>query len=231
MNRPAVALWFFGALATQGVPAAAEGPIAAPEIDYGQPRRYLAQGTQTAIDARHVAMVASIGIRTKTVAEIRKIIDWKKRFRNVPAGGRHVGVRTVNDILASNELTGCHDHGILLAALLRHFGFPAIMVDATGIAWSRLPESEREGFSGHVFVETYVDGKWILLDSTTDRSVTAYDPLDAVIGLASDREPQGYYVMFKGVDPAGYGIRGIKELNDAQLRFAERLRAEARPSR
>lgn len=198
-------------------------------IDYAQPRRYLAQGAQTQIDACHLALVESIGVRTNTVAEIRKIFDWKKGFRNIPAGGKHVGVRTVNDILASGELTGCHDHGILLAAVLRHFGYPAIMVDATGIAWSRLPEGERKGFSGHVFVEAHVGGKWILLDSTTGRSVDRYDPRDPVIDLTSDREPLGYYVMFKGADPEGYGIRSIRALNDAQLRFAERLRRDGLP--
>jgi hypothetical protein len=200
-------------------------------MDYAHPEKYLVQGAQTTIDAQHIPAIASIGVRTNAFSEIARIVEWKRRFRNVPSGGRYVGVRTVNDILESNELTGCHDHGILLGALLRHFGFPAIMVDATGIAWSHLPDKDRKGFSGHVFVETYVGGKWILLDSTSDRSIAVYDPRDPVIPITNDRESRGYCVMFKGPDPAGYGIRSIRELNDAQRRFAERLRVEFRPAR
>lgn len=194
------------------------------DIDYAHPEKYLAQGTQTTIDACHLHVIASIGVRTNTVAEISKIVAWKGHFQNVPAGGKFVGIRTVNDILASRQLTGCHDHGILLASLLRHFGFPATMVDATGIAWSLLPQGERKGFIGHVFVEAYAGGRWLLLNSTTGHPIPDYDPQDPVIPTTNEQESKGYYVMFKGADPAGYGIGGIKELNDAQCRFAERLK-------
>ncbi|HPA19348.1 MAG TPA: hypothetical protein PLU30_16495 [Verrucomicrobiae bacterium] len=195
-------------------------------IDYAQPQRYVTNGAQTTIGARYLPAIDALAIQADSVAEIQRIIAWKRSFRNVPAGGRYVGVRTVNDILASHELTGCHDHGMLLASVLRHFRYPAIMVDATGINWSLQPPGTRKDHVGHVFVETYVGAKWMLLDSTTGRPLTEYDPQNPVIPVTNDSESTGFYVMFKGVDPAGYGIRNIKELNRAQDGFAERLRGK-----
>lgn len=197
----------------------------APAIEYDHPDKYLAQGAQTTMAPGHQATIRLLGIGKDSVAEIERLIAWKRQFRNKPAGGRHVGRRTVNEILDSRELTGCHDHGLLLAAALRQCGYPAIMVDATGIGWSKAYPEQRKGYVGHVFIETFVSGKWILIDSTTGRMAMDYDPRNPVVPLKNDGDATGYYVMFKGTDPAGYGIRDIRELNAAQDRFAATLRA------
>lgn len=197
-------------------------------IDYKHPSNYLSQGTQTTIAPEHLSNIPGPEIRGDSIAEIRKLFVWKETLRNVPAGGKFVGVRTMNDIMASGELTGCHDHGILMASLLRHRGYPAIMVDATGVAWSLTPRATRKGYVGHVFIEVYAADKWVLIDSTTGRMATAYDPRDPLLPLANPGDAKGYYAMFKGVDPAGYGIRSIRELNDAQDKFVDEVRRRFR---
>ena len=130
------------------------------------------------------------------------------------------------EILDERTLTGCHDHGLLLASLLRMYGVPAIMVDATGIGWALRYTDEVTYFSGHVFVEAFLGGQWMLFDSTSGAYIAEYDQSNPVIPLTTPAEPRGYYVMYKGLDPADYGITAIHQLNATQVRFAQILKEE-----
>jgi len=197
-------------------------------IDYEHPEVYLAAGPQSEVSAARFAEVAEdLEMERVDLPTIGRLYRWKaSRFEHVSAGGRYVGRRTVGEILEERTLTGCHDHGLLLASLLRKYGVPAILVDATGIDWAlRYPE-EVTYFSGHVFVEAFLGGQWMLFDSTSGAYVAEYDPINPVIPLTSPGEPRGYYVMYKGLDPADYGITSIQQLNATQVRYAQMLKEE-----
>ena len=197
-------------------------------IDYGHPELYLAAGSQSEVSVAHLAEIAEeLHMDSVDIPALGRLYRWKdSHFTSVSAGGAYVGRRTAGEILEERTLTGCHDHGLLLASLLRKYGVPAIMVDATGIDWAlRYPE-EVMYFSGHVFVEAFLDGKWMLFNSTSGAYVAEYDPLNPVIPLTSPIEPTGYYVMYKGLDPADYGITSIQQLNATQELYAQMLKEE-----
>lgn len=72
---------------------------------------------------------------------------------------------------------------------------------------------EKIPYAGHVFVEVFVSGRWVLVDSTNNWYVADnYDPTIGLIPLKVGDEMEGQFVMRKGVDTWGYGIRSNQEL-------------------
>ncbi len=124
--------------------------------------------------------------------------------------------------MEEKTLSGCHDHALVLASVLRKYGFPAVMVDTAGIQWSlEYSEGKRDDFAGHVFVEVYSGDNWVLLNPTSGEYVENYDPHDPIITMKNPDEDRGFYVLSKGVDPEGYGITSIEQLEAHMEAFAE----------
>jgi transglutaminase-like putative cysteine protease len=196
------------------------------QIDYAHPEKYLNSGTQSTITEEEFTNIdQQLQIKTIDLSAIKKIYAWKQtQFDHVRGGGRYVGKQAINDILKEHVLTGCHDHGLGLVSVLRKYGVPAILVDATGIEWAlQYPEKVRS-FRGHVFVEIFLNNTWMLFDSTSGVYIPDYDPSNPVIPITNPDEVKGYYVMFKGLDPEDYGITNIKLLNKEQQRYARLLK-------
>jgi len=195
-------------------------------VDYSNPELYLTSGSQSKLDKQYVDQIKSqIGIGGSGMEGIGMIFKWKQSyFKKYAAGGKFVGKMTVNQIMEKKELSGCHDQGLILASVFRLFGFLAIMVDTAGIQWA-LDYSLRtaEGFKGHVFVEVFAMNKWIVVDSTSGKYVENYDPSDPVIPITNPSESKGYYALFKGTDPAGYGISSNAQLTKCLEEFADKI--------
>lgn len=194
-------------------------------IDYGEPSLFLAQGSQSELDARYLSDIREqVRAGTGGTEDLGAIFEWKhENLDTEAAGGQFVGKLTVDQILERGTLSGCHDHGLVLVSVLREFGFPAVMVDAAGIQWALdYAAEEAGGFVGHVFVEVFISDGWILLDSTSGQYVPDYDPCQPVIPLPKEIESQGYYALLKGRDPAGYGVNSIDDLKEHMLAFASR---------
>ena len=66
----------------------------------------------------------------------------------------------------------------------------------------------------------------MLFDSINGIYVSDYDPTNPIIPITNSMENKGYYVMFKGLDPADYGITDIQQLNDEQKRYAIMIKEE-----
>jgi hypothetical protein len=194
-------------------------------IDYSNPELFLKPGNQSMINEQNAAVIQNqIPSVSHDLAGIAAIYSWKNHtFKNYAAGGIYVGKMTVDRLMESRQLSGCHDHGLLLSAVLRKYGFPSIMVDATGIQWAYdYARTKRGGFSGHIFVETYLNGRWILINSTSGEYIYEYNPVSPIIPMKSSVESKGYYTLFKGVDPEDYGINDIDKLNAYMKVFAEK---------
>lgn len=192
-------------------------------VDHADPPHYLAAGAATGIsDDSWSAIQAHCG--GSTLEEVvSRLYSWKRRdFRSVAGGGRLVGRNDAERILSSRELTGCHDHGLLVAAVLRRRGFPVVFVDAAGIGWAqRFRRWETRGFSGHVFLEVFDRDRWKLLNSTEPELVEDYDPGNRLIPLKTPGESVGYFALCKGIDPPDYGVRSIADLTARMAAFAE----------
>jgi hypothetical protein len=195
-------------------------------IDYEHPEKYIISGTQSTITDEEFAQISQqLQIEEINFTALKKIYNWKdSHFKNINAGGKYVGKLTINDLLKSKELSGCHDHGLVLVSLLRKYNVPAIFVDATGIDWALNYPEKVQYFSGHVLVELFLDNKWILLDSTARLYIPDYDPTNPIIPITNAMESKGYFVMFKGLDPEDYGITDIQQLNDEQKLYATKIK-------
>ncbi len=198
------------------------------DIDYDNPEKYIISGTQSTItDEEFANITQQLQLGNINFSTLKKIYNWKNSFfENVSAGGKYVGKHTINDLLKNKELTGCHDHGLVLVSLLRKCDVPAILVDATGIDWALQYPEKVKYFLGHVLVELYLYDKWMLFDSINGIYISNYDPTNPIIPITNSMENKGYYVMFKGLDPADYGITDIQQLNDEQKRYAIMIKEE-----
>lgn len=196
------------------------------EIDYNIPEKYTINGKESEISDQHFQDIdKELGIKTKNLSDIQKIYLWKNsNFKSAAGGGVLIGKVTVNEIIEKKELTGCHDHALLMASILRKYGFPVVIVDATGIQWALDYPDKVDYFSGHVFIEVYVNNQWILIDSTGGSYVSNYDPSNRVIPINMGPESKGYYVMLKGLDPNDYGIYDSDQLNNLQIEYSNLLK-------
>ena len=201
-------------------------------ISYNDPLQYLAAGTQSKLSPRYIRRIKSqisVNPSAATMSEIRQnigsIFYWKQDyFEAYAAGGEFVGIMTANQLMEREELSGCHDHGLILVSVFREFGFPALMVDAAGIQWARdYNEGRREDFIGHIFVEVWTGHRWLLIDSTSGKYAPEYNPVFPVIPFTSRAESEGYCALFKGLDPADYGISSNGLLQEYLRKFASKI--------
>lgn len=201
-------------------------------IDYASPQNYLQQGGQTRIP--DPALLDDL--RQEQAAHpddplymLGRIYRWiQANFETWRAGGATIGQVTSADLLASRQLGGCHDWGLVYISLARELGYPAVMMDSLGLPWADGFQSGRQGpYQGHVFVEVYIDSRWVLVDSANNWYVQdGYDPANPVIPLgdpAGPGGPYGYYVMRKGLDTWDYGIRDVSALNTLMEDTARQL--------
>jgi hypothetical protein len=185
-------------------------------IDYTDPDKYLVQGEQSMIsDSRKFKKLYS---DIKDLDHLGSIYNWlKDEFTAYSAGGKTIGKVTVDELLESRRLGGCHDHGLVYAAVARELGYPAVMVRTSSIVWIKQFKTSGEEAKpriGHVFVEVYLDNKWILIDSTNGWYLDeGYSPAEPVISLkgkiaGQNEELYGFYVERKGLDTWDFGIYG-----------------------
>ena len=202
-------------------------------IDYAHPEQYLVPGEQSWISDSTV--VDELRVQQQSLEHLGDIHRWLKReFTAYSAGGKTIGLVTVDDLLAERRLGGCHDHALVYAAVARELGYPAVIVRANSIAWvERFQAGQERPHIGHVFVEVYLDGQWLLIDSTNGWYVEdGYDPADPVIPLEgpiddSSEQVYGYYVERKGVDLWAFGIHSPAESTQAMDEFARQLDLES----
>jgi transglutaminase-like putative cysteine protease len=187
-------------------------------IDYANPEKYLAPGTQTTISSPELLDPLRTG--EHSIAHLRRVYFWmKKEFEGYAAGGATIGVVTVDQLFEERRLGGCNDHGLVYVSMLRELGYPAVFVNSVSIAWVELYQNdEDEQHIGHTFVEVFVDGKWVLIDSTNGFYVEEeYDPTNPVIPLegaiaGSTEEIYGFYVSQKGIDQWDLGIHSMEDM-------------------
>ena len=192
---------------------------------YNEPSLALKPGTQsTFADKQDAEIVQETGADGKDGLKDAALIQrWiTESFKNEPSGGTEIGKSTVQSLLQTHKLTGCHDWGLMKAAVLRAAGYPARMADTAGVDWMRQVRTGQPpgGFKGHIFVEVYIGGRWVLLDSTSAHYLKGYDHSNPYIPMKV-ADQNSYYDMFKGADPAEYGLSSVDQLNSYMSRFAK----------
>jgi transglutaminase-like putative cysteine protease len=202
-------------------------------IDYDQPVHYLRQGEQTQIP--DLRLLPDLSPGQKEMESLRAIYHWMKgEFTAYRAGGKTIGVVTVNELFTERKLGGCHDHALLFSAVVRAFGYPAVVMETYSISWMKdYREGRSQGFVGHVFVEVYLEDHWVLVDPTNGWYVAeGYDPANPFIPLTGEvsgpsPEEDGFFVDLKGVDSWDMGIYSVSDLNQRMESTADQFSPEA----
>jgi len=105
--------------------------------------------------------------------------------------------RDVDRMLADGTYRGCADLALLFGAVTRALGLPTVWVKAMDAAWIRefrARGGKVEDWRGHVFLEIFYDGRWVLVDPGPATVQRDYDPRARI--LPGDR-----YAYDKGDDP------------------------------
>lgn len=163
-------------------------------IDYSQPKKYLeiapSLGSIDAIREQGVALRG--GNDQKTV---RNVVEWVNNQLKYD-GEKAYSWRNFDDVNRDKCYGGCADQGIACGVLLKAAGIPALWVKTMDVDWIWDFKRNRpfNAWSGHVFLEIYIDGEWVLLDPGSQQIYRGYSTKSRIL-------PGNRFAYHKGNDP------------------------------
>jgi len=193
-------------------------------IDYNNPRSYLTPGLQSTISSHEtLAELEEKFSDYENLERLRELYLWIQRdFKMYKGGGKLIGKVTTDELLNGKELSGCSDVALIFSAIARYLGYPSLMVDTASITWAvEFKAGVRTDYAGHVFVETYVSSKWILIDPSSGDFIMDYNSSNPIIPIKTENEIEGYYVILKGKDMWDYGVESPDDLHLELQAFAK----------
>ncbi len=164
------------------------------------------------------ALVTSQDKQVRALAQraTRGIKDpWQKAVRINDAVYKYIVQQTfevafaaANEV-ARNRSGDCTEHSVLAAAMCRAVGIPSRV--AVGLVYVDDAKPELKGFGYHMWIEVYVNQRWVALDPTWDQS-----DVDAVHIKLSESSLQGVspFEMFLPI----LRVAGKLEIEPIELR-------------
>lgn len=148
------------------------------KVDYSDPA--LTQVTPELEMSEEMKIAVDKSVNDKkdltTLDEIGKFIN--SYFKDKPAQLMDIGTTRYFDSMSRIESDGqgwlddCREYAIVYSAIARYKGIPTVYAHA--ISSTHL-DSKNSGFTGHEYLEVFVDGKWVLVDSTQMIVDSTYD--------------------------------------------------------
>ena len=145
-----------------------------------------------------------------SIEDIAYLWDYiRKNFSKDENNSVEKFFRTSEEIAESKIWSGCSDLGTLIAPILRELAVPTIYLQCASLDW--IEELVNNGAKknmviGHIFLEIYLDKKWILFDSTNGEVYTDYD-------YSNYSLPKNYYVFSKSLNGHQVGCINLQENN------------------
>jgi len=165
-------------------------------------------GLQSELTAE-VLSVASNFSDERTLSTLAEICYWIKDNFDccIEADfGRHI-----SEILETRHMSGCHDYGVLFAALARAKGFTVNYMQAFNVEQIQSYQANPENItaaSGHVFCEVWLDDDWVLVDPGGACYYRGYNP--------DNKYFPGAKVLYKkGLDSRDIGISDFADMTRA----------------
>jgi len=123
--------------------------------------------------------------------------------------------RHVEELLGTRQLFGCHDYGLLFAALARAKGFTVNYIQAFDVelirSYQQNPEDIGSTIRGHVFCEVLVNDSWVLIDPRVPCYYKGYKRNNKY--LPGSPGPRGSYLLYrKGLDSWDIGIKDRSDM-------------------
>lgn len=163
-------------------------------IDYSNPRAYVRLPASIG-NAKHIGSIAAQLKRQTPETSFRAIHQWmSENLSYDPNAAYHW--RNFDRIIDDGTLGGCADHSIVFGALSRACDIPTVWVKTMDYDWIRNFKWQGPigSWRGHVFLEVYIQGNWVLLDA---QGMILYEDYDR----NSHFFPGGRYAYDKGGDP------------------------------
>lgn len=163
-------------------------------IDYGNSGKYLAfpdsLGNKIAIAEQAMKLKGKQDMET-----IRNVLNWMEQNLKYDPN-RPYRWSTYDDVIQAKAYGGCAEQGIVCGVLLKAAGIPVVWVKTMDVAWIWDLKKGRpfKSWSGHVFLEVYVDKKWALLDPGAKLLYKDYSPKARIL-------PGNRFSYHKGNDP------------------------------
>ncbi len=171
----------------------AEDPVF-DSIDYASPTNYLV--IEDSLGDRDEMEKLANSLKTeddrKTLANILRWMDAHLKYD----GDRAYEWRNFDSVVSQQCYGGCADQAIVCGVLLKSAGIPALWVKTMDVDWIWDFKRKRPftSWSGHVFLEIHLDGKWVLLDPGASRIYVDYSPDSRIL-------PGNRFAYHKGNDP------------------------------
>ena len=165
-------------------------------VDHTTPRKYLvveeSLGTRTQITSLASKLKGDSDLTT-----ILNVLKWMDRNLKYDAD-RAYSWRNFDEAIEERTYGGCADQGIVCGVLLKGAGIPTIWVKTMDVSWIWDFKKGRpfKSWSGHVFLEVYVEKKWMLLDPGAKTIYKRYSPKTRIL-------PGNRFAYHKGNDPKG----------------------------
>jgi hypothetical protein len=163
-------------------------------VDYATPNKYLeivhSLGTNAWITSQALKLKGDSDLAT-----IQKVLKWMDLNLKYDADRAYYW-RNFDDVIKEKSYGGCADQGIVCGVLLKGAGIPVIWVKTMDVSWIWDFKKNREfkAWSGHVFLEVYVEKKWMLLDPGAKTIYKEYSPKTRIL-------PGNRFAYHKGNDP------------------------------
>lgn len=163
-------------------------------IDYQSPQIYLSipdsvgNQSQIAVQARKLKADQD----QQTVANV---LDWMNSNLKCQADLAY-NWRNYDTVIRDGCYGSCADYAIVCGGLLRGAGIPAVWVKTMDVSWIQDFKKGRpfQSWSGHVFLEIYIDKKWVLLDPGARQLYLNYSTGARIL-------PGNRFAYHKGNDP------------------------------
>lgn len=163
-------------------------------IDYASPEKYLAiaesLGDHQAIRKQAEALQADDDRKT-----LANILHWMQTELKYDAD-RAYEWRNFDTVVSQQCYGSCADQAIVCGVLLQSAGLPTVWVKTMDVDWIWDFKKKRSfnSWSGHVFLEIYLEGKWVLLDPGASKIYVDYSTGSRIL-------PGNRFAYHKGSDP------------------------------
>ncbi len=163
-------------------------------VDYSAPAKYL-EITDSLGDRAKITAQASEFKGDSDLTTIKNTLKWMDRNLKYDANRAYTW-RNYDDVMREKTYGGCADQSIVCGVLLKGGGIPVVWVKTMDVSWIWDFKKGRQfkSWSGHVFLEVYVDKKWMLLDPGAKMVYKDYSPKARIL-------PGNRFAYHKGNDP------------------------------
>jgi len=172
------------------------------EIDYSDPNAFLEIYPHLEL-SDEMKKVADKFNNKKDLSTVKEILKYVNTYwAHKPAHLSNISTRyayNAQKIFESGWLDDCIDAEVLFEALAKYKGIPTIGVDTFSTQWVVEHNNGTSKFGKtHCFAEVYVDGKWVLLDTTNKAIYEDYDRENPLVRDYFPTRNDVYHVIWKG---------------------------------